>query len=225
MPPNVVAIFPLFENPDHFERTHAGRYVCRLCPHKPNESPPTFTSEKAALAHEHSDDHVFCVDLEKNNPWNAEPAVNSADWGTEAGNDAASLTTEELKDLEYRRKVQQIPVTVERWRTGFVGYVRAGEMLPVDQPTPSPRRKSHKKKSNKSTDVPTQAAKVDVSSEDERPTTFTVEPTTSPRSGSFPANHAPGKPTNPIPSPRTAAPTVGPPPVPQQNVVAAKPPR
>lgn len=205
-PPQVAAIFPPFEIPEHFERTRTGRYICTLCPIKAKGSPLTFPSERAALTHERSEDHVFCVSLEKNNPWNVENVANSADWGTEAANDTNGMTPEEIKELEYRRKVDAIPVTVEKWRSGFMAYAHAGEMIPVDKPQRS-HRKASKKKASKSVDTSTTAAKSDASSEDERRVPHMI-PATGRSSLEKPSPTPPTtlQPTPPLPPPEVRRP-------------------
>jgi len=154
--PNVTAIFPSFEDPDHFDRTLTGRYVCKLCP-EVDGSQRTFNTEKAALAHERSTDHTLYAELEKNNPWNAEPGADSAGWGSEAAKaHQQMMSPEEVKDKEYRKRVSELPGTIEKWRAGFLEFARDGEMLPVDRPATS-KRKSRRGKAAKNADTPNES--------------------------------------------------------------------
>lgn len=159
--PNVTAIFPSFDDPDHFERTMTGRYICKLCP-QGDRLQRTFNTDKAALAHERSTDHIYYAELEKNNPWNAEPGADSAGWGSDAAIEQL-LTTEEVKDLEYRKRVSDLPDTIEKWRAGFLTFARDDAMLPVDEP-PQSRRKSRRNKAVKNANTSTES-KVEQASE------------------------------------------------------------
>jgi hypothetical protein len=152
--PNVTAIFPSFEGPDHFERTLTGRYVCKLCSES-NGSPRTFNTEKAALAHERSTDHIYYAELEKNNPWDAAPGADSAGWGSVATNEQENqMTPEEVKDREYRKRVSELPGTIEKWRAGFLAFALEGAMLPADQP-PTSKSKRKRNKGAKNANTPT----------------------------------------------------------------------
>lgn len=152
--PNVTAIFPAFEDPDHFERTLTGRYVCKLCPES-DGTRRTFNTEKAALAHERSTDHVYYADLEKNNPWDAAPGADSAGWGSVAANEQANqMTLEEAKDQEYRKRVSELPGAIEKWRAGFLAFARDGAMLPADEPPPPSKRKLRRGRATKNANMP-----------------------------------------------------------------------
>ncbi|KAF8308746.1 hypothetical protein DL93DRAFT_2086520 [Clavulina sp. PMI_390] len=143
---DVVAIFPSFDNPDHFDLTPTRRYICLLCPPNPDGSALTFKTDEAALAHEKSKDHVFCVEVARKNPW-APHEGDAADWDTDAGRDSAGMTPEQVKDLEYRQRVDQIPQFVQQWRSGFDRFVKAGDMLPPDEIGRRPRQRNKRKPS------------------------------------------------------------------------------
>jgi len=148
--PNVTAIFPSFEDPDHFESTVTGRYVCKLCSAS-NRSPRIFKTEKSALAHERSADHVFFAGLEKNSPWDG-PAADSAGWVSDAAHEH-HLTLEQAKDQEYRQRVSELPAKVMEWQTRLLACTRDGEMLPADAPPPPSRRKLRRIKAAKMADT------------------------------------------------------------------------
>jgi len=128
--PKVSAVVPSFTEPNHFVRTSAGRYACILCPESSDGTRNTFKNDKVALAHEKSPEHVKCVDAARYDPWE----MNQPDWSSEAAKDTSWMTPDQLKDLEYRRRTEEIPARVGEWQQGFVEFIRKGEMLSVDAP-------------------------------------------------------------------------------------------
>jgi len=142
--PKVSAVVPNFTAPDHFVRTSAGRYVCRLCPESSDGTRNTFKTDKAALAHEKSPGHVKCMEAAKDDPW----GLGQPDWSSEAAKDTSWMTPDQLKDLEYRRRTEEIPVRVGQWQQGFFEFVQKGEMLSVDAP---PKRRPTRRSAKSST--------------------------------------------------------------------------
>ncbi|KAF8337575.1 uncharacterized protein EI90DRAFT_3119025 [Cantharellus anzutake] len=140
-PLGISGIMPNFKNPDYFTRSHAGYFCCTLCPANPEGETPSFKTTRDALAHEENSQHVFFVQMD--DTWNMKPH----DWPSEPV-DTSWMDPEQVKDVEHRQRVQEIPQFVGAWRSGCAEFVRDGTMLPVEAP-PNPYRVKRMKKASK----------------------------------------------------------------------------
>lgn len=144
-PMDISGVMPNFKNPDHFTRSNAGIFFCTLCPLTPKGDMPSFKTPRAALAHEQSSKHVESAEVD--DTWDMKPH----DWPSEPLVDTSWMDPEQVKDVEHRQRIQEIPQLVGAWRSSCAEFMRDGTMLPVETP-PNPHKVKRMKKALKAVD-------------------------------------------------------------------------
>src|SRR5258708_5971945 len=56
------------------------------------------------------------------------------DWASEPVVDTSWMDPEQLKDVEHRQRIQEVPQLVGAWRSSCAEFMRDGTMLPVETP-------------------------------------------------------------------------------------------
>lgn len=137
-------MFPSFRNPDHFSQNIAGHFICILCPKDWDGVPKIFRTAKEAFVHERTEAHRLFVTLERDDPWNRDLAYfqREEDWQPDApaATGEPLISPEEQKVIEYKKKLEQIPQFVGKWRGELEIFVEKGEMFGADQRGPPKRR-------------------------------------------------------------------------------------
>lgn len=126
--PNVSALLPSFQRPEDFERAATGRWFCKACPVTPGATRRPFRNDACALAHEKTPLHrAIVASTTASDVW--EP--NNADWNYQADEDDEQ-TLGEVKEHEYRQRVEETPHRVDAWVKSWAGFQKKGQMIGVN---------------------------------------------------------------------------------------------